>query len=313
MKEGGENHEAEDGPAGNHEPEDGAAEGGGGEKHALATRDQVFSTLLEEVNSFDRQYDEAPTRKASHGFAMAATALAVLMATGDPMHWIIISAVCIVLLDQLWYLWRRRAYEQRRQQVFQRQGTMQDAIAQRLPPPGTVVAVCLSAEHGVGKRPRDVIHLIEGRGVEGDAHMGETVQHRSRVRQDPTQPNLRQVHLIHSELFTDLAEAGFDVRPGDMGENITTEGVDLLGLPTGALARLGEAAVVEVTGLRNPCSQLDGIAPGLMAATLDRGPAGQVVRKAGVMAVVRTGGVVRAGDPIRVTLPSEPYRPLERV
>jgi MOSC domain-containing protein YiiM len=157
------------------------------------------------------------------------------------------------------------------------------------------------------------IRLLAGLGVDGDAHLGETVKHRSRVKRDPTRPNLRQVHLIHAELHDELARAGFKVVPGEMGENVTTRGVDLLALPTGTRLHLGETAVVEVTGLRNPCAQLDGIQPGLMEATLARDARGALVRKAGIMAVVRAGGDVRPGDPIRVELPPEPHHTLEPV
>ena len=149
--------------------------------------------------------------------------------------------------------------------------------------------------------------------MEGDAHAGTTVQHLSRIRRDPTQPNLRQVHLIHSELHDELAGKGFEVAPGQMGENVTTRGIDLLGLPAGTRLRLGDAAVVEVTGLRNPCKQLDGIKPGLMEATLEREEDGELVRKAGVMGVVVAGGEVRPGDDIAVELPPEPHHPLRPV
>jgi MOSC domain-containing protein YiiM len=165
----------------------------------------------------------------------------------------------------------------------------------------------------MSKPTQAAIRLVAGLGVEGDAHQGETVKHRSRVARDPSQPNLRQVHLIHAELHDELRLAGFEVEPGRMGENVTTRGVDLLGLPTGARLHLGEAAVVEVTGLRNPCAQLDGIQPGLMAATLGRDADGNLVRKAGVMGVVLAGGEVRPGDPIRVELPPEPRRRLAPV
>ncbi len=177
----------------------------------------------------------------------------------------------------------------------------------------TVVAVSRKAAHGVDKPNQLLIRLVAGEGVEGDAHRGVTVKHRSRARFDPTQPNLRQVHLIHAELFDELADLGFALAPGRMGENVTTRGVDLLGLPTGARLRLGEAAIVEVTGLRNPCLQLDGLAEGLMQACLGRGPDGEPVRKAGVMAVVVTGGEVRAGDTVRVETPPGPHRPLRPV
>ena len=178
---------------------------------------------------------------------------------------------------------------------------------------GVVTAVSRSATHTMSKPNQGSITLLAGLGVEDDAHKGETVKHRSRVARDPSQPNLRQVHLIHSELHDELCATGFDVAAGQMGENVTTRGVDLLGLPTGTRLHLGDAAVVEVTGLRNPCAQLDGLQPGLMAATLDRDAEGNLVRKAGIMGIVLTGGEVHAGDPIRVELPPEPHRPLAPV
>jgi MOSC domain-containing protein YiiM len=178
---------------------------------------------------------------------------------------------------------------------------------------GVVTAVSRSPKHTLVKPNEDSIRLIEGHGVEGDAHLGATVKHRSRVARDPTQPNLRQVHLIHGELHEELQKTGFALAAGQMGENITTRGVDLLGLPTGTRLRLGDSAVVEVTGLRNPCAQLDRIQPGLMAATLDRDEHGNLVRKAGIMGVVVSGGEVRPGDPIRVELPPQPHRPLAPV
>ena len=176
-----------------------------------------------------------------------------------------------------------------------------------------VTAVSLSRGHHFSKPNVLSIRLLAGLGVDGDAHAGVTVKHRSRVRRDPTQPNLRQVHLVHAELFDELREKGFAVAPGDIGENVTTRGIDLLALPTGTRLRLGDTATVEITGLRNPCVQLDGLQPGLMAATLDRDADGRLVRRAGVMAVVRTGGEVAAGDPVRVELPPSPRRALEPV
>lgn len=178
------------------------------------------------------------------------------------------------------------------------------------PAPGSVAAVSGSATHTMQKPNHDAIRLLEGLGVEGDAHAGTTVKHRSRVLKNPFQPNLRQVHLIHAELHDELRAAGFVVAPGQMGENITTRDIELLGLPTGTRLHLGAEAVVEVTGLRNPCSQLDGIQRGLMAAVLDRDAQGNLIRKAGVMAVVLAGGEVRPGDTIRVELPAAPHTPL---
>lgn len=178
---------------------------------------------------------------------------------------------------------------------------------------GEVVAVSSSPSHAFTKTNRDSIRLLAGLGVEGDAHLGATVKHRSRVAMDPTQPNLRQVHLIHAELFDELAAAGFAVRPGQMGENITTRGLDLLGLPVATRLLLGDTAVVEVTGLRNPCGQLNGIQPGLMEALIARDEEGGLVRKAGIMGVVLEGGVVRPGDLIEVRLPPEPRQKLDRI
>lgn len=176
-----------------------------------------------------------------------------------------------------------------------------------------VVSVSRSAEHQFSIQPLQSCLLVEGLGVQGDAHSGETVQHLSRVRKDPTQPNLRQVHLIHAELFDELGEQGFSVQPGDLGENITTRGIDLLNLPEGTLLEIGDAAVVQVTGLRTPCFQIDDFQSGLLKAVLPRDGEGNVIRKAGVMGIVCTGGRVSTGDDIRVEFPTEPHRPLERV
>ncbi len=170
-----------------------------------------------------------------------------------------------------------------------------------------------SATHTMAKPTHSSIRLEPGLGVAGDAHHGVTVKHRSRVARDPSQPNLRQVHLIHAELFDELAAQGFEIGLGQMGENVTTRGIPLLDLPVGTRLRLGPDAVVELTGLRNPCAQLDGIATGLLAATLGRDATGALVRKAGVMSVVLAGGDVRAGDSIAVELPAAPRRSLEPV
>lgn len=176
-----------------------------------------------------------------------------------------------------------------------------------------VAAVSRSATHTFSKPHQASIRLLAGLGVEGDAHLGRTVKHRSRVARDPEQPNLRQVHLIHGELHDGLRATGFSVSPGDMGENVTTRGLDLLGLPTGTRLHLGDAAVVEVTGLRNPCAQLNGFQTGLMAAVLGRDTDGNLVRKAGVMAVVLCAGEIRPGDPIHVELAPPPHTPLQPV
>ncbi|HEY4266251.1 MAG TPA: MOSC domain-containing protein [Micropepsaceae bacterium] len=178
---------------------------------------------------------------------------------------------------------------------------------------GRIIAVSRSAAHSFSKPNEPMIQLVAGLGVADDAHLGETVQHLARVREDPTKPNLRQVHLIHCELFDELREAGFSVAPGEIGENVTTRGIDLLGLPAGTRLHLGESAVVQVTGLRNPCRQLDRFQPGLMAAMLGRDGQGRITLKSGIMGIVLAGGHVRAGDSIAVALPPEPHRPMTRV
>ncbi len=174
----------------------------------------------------------------------------------------------------------------------------------------TIIGLANDAAHRFSKEPRHSLNLLAGLGVEGDAHAGRTVQHLSRMAKDPHQPNLRQVHLIHAELFDELAAQGFAIKPGQMGENVTTRGIDLLGLSAGTRLKLGRDALIEITGLRNPCHQLNGLAPGLMAATLDTDAQGELIRKAGVMAVVITGGEIAVGDAI--TLESVPlsYEPL---
>jgi MOSC domain-containing protein YiiM len=176
-----------------------------------------------------------------------------------------------------------------------------------------VVSVSRSHQHNFSKQPLPSILLVEGLGVEGDAHSGTTVQHLSRVRADPTQPNLRQVHLIQAELFDELGRNNFAVHAGDLGENITTRGVDLLGLPEGTILRVGANAVIQVTGLRNPCLQIDHFQAGLLKAVLPRNDEGKIVRTAGIMGIVLAGGEVEVGDGIEVGIPPGPHRPLERV
>ncbi|MEL7199408.1 MAG: MOSC domain-containing protein [Pseudomonadota bacterium] len=178
---------------------------------------------------------------------------------------------------------------------------------------GTVISVARDEAHNFSKSLVPEIEIIAGLGVAGDAHLGKTVMHRSRVEADPTQPNLRQVHLIHSELFDEVAQKGFSVRPADLGENITTLGVDLLGLPRHAVLEIGESVRLEVTGLRNPCAQIDNFQKGLLSAVLNKRSDGNLIRKSGIMTIALTGGHVRAGDRINVKLPDPPFLPLERV
>ncbi len=167
----------------------------------------------------------------------------------------------------------------------------------------TIVAVSSHAKHEFSKPAKDTIELHEGFGVVGDAHAGVTVQHLSRIAVNPAAPNLRQVHLIHAELLDELRGRGFDVGPGALGENIVTRGIDLLGLGTGTVLHLGNDAAIQVTGLRNPCAQLDKLQRGLLAAVLDRDANGALVRKSGIMAIVLKSGQVRPGDAIRIEAP----------
>ncbi|MBL4663319.1 MAG: hypothetical protein JKY22_07150 [Flavobacteriaceae bacterium] len=177
---------------------------------------------------------------------------------------------------------------------------------------GKVMALSKSEAHTFNKYNCEKIMLLKGLGVQGDAHMGKTVKHLSRVKKDPTTPNLRQVHLIHSELFEELSEKGFTVNPGEMGENITTSGVDLLNLPKGSILKIGISEIM-ITGLRNPCSQLESIQTGLMKALLDKDKQGEIVRKAGIMGIIQIGGEINTGDVITVQFPAKPYIKLDKV
>jgi MOSC domain-containing protein YiiM len=178
---------------------------------------------------------------------------------------------------------------------------------------GKITAVSSNGTYSFTKPNRESITLVAGFGVEGDVHGGATVKHRFRMKRDPSQPNLRQVHLMHAELFEELREAGFEVGAGELGENVTTRGVDLLGLSVGTLLRLGDEAVVEVTGLRNPCAQIDGFQKGLMKQVIGRGEDGRPMFRSGIMSVVVSGGVVRAGDAVGVEPPEGPHQPLDIV
>ncbi len=176
-----------------------------------------------------------------------------------------------------------------------------------------VTAVSRGKGHAFSKPNQLTIRLLAGLGVEGDAHMGVKVKHRYHVSKNPDAPNLRQVHLMHEELFDELRGAGFVVSPGDLGENATTRGVDLLGLPRGARLRLGPEAIVEITGLRSPCKQIDAFKTGLKDAVLGKDAVGRLIRKSGVMAIVVAGGDVKAGDAVSVELPAGPHAPLTPV
>ena len=178
---------------------------------------------------------------------------------------------------------------------------------------GKILALSKSQLHTFSKVNQVSLQLLAGKGVEGDAHLGETVKHRSRVAKDPTQPNLRQVHLIHSQLFAELAKKGFIIKPGEMGENITTKGINLLDLPRNTILKIGKTAKIQITGLRNPCLQLDNFQKGLMKAVLDKDEDGNLIRKAGIMGIVLTGGKIMIDDLIEVEYPSKPYLKLERV
>lgn len=177
----------------------------------------------------------------------------------------------------------------------------------------TVIALSKSETHSFSKANCEKLVLLDGLGIEGDAHMGKTVKHRSRVKQDASQPNLRQVHLIHSELYDEIALKGFHVNPGQIGENVTTHGIDLLSLPKGTILKIGAEATIEVTGLRNPCNQLNSIKEGLMNAVLGKDDNGNLILKAGIMGIVINGGEIYVNDEIEIVLPEKPFEKLERV
>jgi len=176
-----------------------------------------------------------------------------------------------------------------------------------------IIALSKSEKYTFHKYNCEQIKLLKGLGVEGDIHMGKTVKHRSRVAHDPSQPNLRQVHLIHSELLEELKEKGFIVKPGELGENITTAGIDLLGLSKGTILEIGETVKIEITGLRNPCKQLNTFQSGLLKAVIDKDEEGNLIRKSGVMSIVLEGGVVNVNDEIAVKVPEGSHIPLEKV
>jgi hypothetical protein len=198
--------------------------------------------------------------------------------------------------------------------LLRKNGSTQEAFgfAQAFPAPPTVLAVSRSATHTMSKPNVESLKILKGLGVENDAHQGITVKHRSRVARDPSQANLRQVHLIHAELFAEVATQGFNVLPGQMGENINTTGIALLSLPKGTILEIGSVQL-EVTGLRNPCSQIDGLQNGLLKAVLETDPDGNLIRKAGIMTIVLEGGEIRPDDTIKVILPPEPHQTLEVV
>ncbi|TGV04369.1 MOSC domain-containing protein [Flavivirga rizhaonensis] len=178
---------------------------------------------------------------------------------------------------------------------------------------GIVLSLSKSDTHTFKKVNQRSINLIKGLGVEGDAHMGKTVKHRSRVAKDPSQPNLRQVHLIHSELHDELESLGFKIKAGEMGENITTKGIDLLSLPKDTILNIGKTARIKITGLRNPCNQLNLFKKGLMNAVLDKDENGALIRKAGIMGIVLENGIIEIGDTIQVIMPDMPHTKLDRV
>ena len=178
---------------------------------------------------------------------------------------------------------------------------------------GTVVAVSRSDSHSFSKQNQESIELVAAYGIEGDVHAGATIKHRSRLAKEGDQPNIRQVHLLHTEIFEELKEQGYEVLPGELGENITTKGLDILAMPKGTRLHIGSSAIVELTGLRNPCGQIDDFQKGLKDALLDHDAEGNLIRKSGVMSIVIASGDVVPGDPIRVELPPLPHERMERV
>jgi len=176
-----------------------------------------------------------------------------------------------------------------------------------------VHSLSISEQHTFSKNVLDEVEVIAGIGIKGDAHAGKTVKHRSRVAKDPTQPNLRQIHLIHLELLSELAAKGYHVKPGDLGENITTQGISLLDLPKDTILTIGKSVEVQITGLRNPCHQIDKFQKGLLKEVVGKNDAGEIVRMAGIMGIVLKGGIIKVNDAIHITYPNLPFERLERV
>jgi MOSC domain-containing protein YiiM len=185
---------------------------------------------------------------------------------------------------------------------------LRSAISQMRKADGTVLGVSSNAQHAFSKSPKPYITLVENHGVEGDAHAGRHVRHRFIARVWPARANNRQVHLIRAELFEELSEAGHSVGPGDLGENITTSGVDLEHLPLGTRLYFGETAVVELTGLRTPCALIDRFQKGLRSKMISGTTAPKF--KCGVHGVVLAGGRIEPGDDARVEAPSQAFSPL---
>jgi hypothetical protein len=173
---------------------------------------------------------------------------------------------------------------------------------------GYVHSVSASPRHGFSKLVRESITLIKGHGVDGDAHAGAFVKHRYLARWRPRMANERQVHLINQALFEELFSEGFNVQPGNLGENVTTRGIDLLRLPLGTMLALGPTAAVELRGLRTPCVLVDRFRKGLLKALVRKGE--QPRFRAGVMGVVREGGILFPGNPVKVTISPAPWQAL---
>jgi len=178
---------------------------------------------------------------------------------------------------------------------------------------GKVHSLSSSAQHSFSKHTTHQVEVIKGIGIKGDAHAGVKVKHRSRVAKDPNQPNLRQIHLIHLELLKELVAKGYTVNPGDLGENITTEGISILNLPKDTILKIGENVAIQITGLRNPCHQIDKFQKGLLKEVVGKNDAGDIIRMAGIMAIVLEGGMIKVNDEILVELPALPHQKLERV
>lgn len=176
-----------------------------------------------------------------------------------------------------------------------------------------VESVHRSESHDFTKATVEEVVLVAGVGIEGDAHAGATVQHVSRKKKDADRPNLRQVHLVSAELHEELVADGFDLDHGGFGENLVTRGIALGDLPVGTTLALGDDAIIVLTGLRDPCAQIDRHREGLRAAVAFDPGEGPKLFRDGAMAMVVRGGVVRTGDPIGVALPPEPHHPMRKV
>jgi len=161
---------------------------------------------------------------------------------------------------------------------------------------GHVISVCKNSEPGLPKLRTDQIFLIADFGVKGDYHAGKFIRHRWLAKKDPTRLNNRQVLLIDDSILADIGKEGISPKPGELGENITLEGIKLMRQPIGTKFQIGDA-VVELTEIRRPCYQLNAIHPNLQNTVMPD-KEDESTWNAGMLATVIKGGTVQSGFPV---------------